>query len=278
MSDLPPPPNPPSDGVPSPDDVAATDAHVGLTHRVLGTTMPVLEVDLLPGQGVVSHSGEISWMTASIQMTTQTAGAGQKGFLGTVRRAVAGGGIFLSHYDAVGAPGTVAFATKLPGEIRPVAVAPGREYLVHRNGFLAGTDGVTIDIGFQRKLSTGLFGGAGLVLQRLGGQGTAWIELSGELVEYHLQPGEQLRVHPGHVGLFDAQMSFDIEMVKGVKNMLFGAESIFFAKLTGPGMVWLQTLPIANLAHAIAPYLPQAEGPQQGGGGAGGLLGSILNS
>ena len=276
MSQLPPPP-PPSGGIPSPDDPAAVDAQAGLVHRVLGTTMPVLEVDLAPGQGLVSHSGEISWMTSSIQMTTQTAGAGQKGFLGTMKRAVSGGGLFLTHYDAVGAPGTVAFATKMPGEIRPVALGAGREYLVHRNGFLAGTDGVNLTIGFQQKLGAGIFGGAGLILQRLGGEGTAWIELSGELVEYHLAEGENLRVHPGHVGLFDASMRFEIQMVKGVKNMLFGAESIFFASLTGPGMVWLQTLPIANLAHALAPYLPTAEGPTNNGGG-GGLLGAMLNS
>ena len=252
----PPPPPPPSGGLPSPDDPAAVDAYTSVGHRVLGTTMPVLEVDLQPGQRVVSHSGEVSWLTSTVQMTTQTGGAGQSGFLGTMKRAVSGGGLFLTYYDAVGGPGTVAFATKLPGEIRPIALAPGREYLVHRNGFLAATDQLTLDIVIQQRLGAGFFGGAGFILQRIGGYGTAWIELSGELVEYHLAPGEQLRVLPGHVGLFDAGMPFEIERVKGVKNMLFGAESLFFAKLTGPGMVWLQTLPIANLARAIAPYLP----------------------
>ena len=274
---LPPPPPPPSPGdVPSPDDPAAVDAFTSVNHRILGTTMPVLEVDLQPGQRVVSHSGEISWLTSSIQMTTQTGGAGQSGFLGVMKRAVAGGGLFLTYYDAVGGPGTVAFATKLPGEIRPVAVAPGREYLVHRDGFLAATEEVTLNIGLQQKLGAGIFGGSGFILQRLGGSGTAWIELSGELVEYHLAPGEQLRVLPGHVGLFDAGMAFEIERVKGVKNLLFGAESLFFAKLTGPGMVWLQTLPIANLAHALAPYLDQTEGSSSASTG-GAIMKGLLN-
>jgi uncharacterized protein (TIGR00266 family) len=267
----PPPPPPPSSGIPSPDDPAAVDVFTAVGHRILGTTMPVLEIDLQPGQHVVSHSGEVSWLTSTIQMTTQTRGAGQSGFLGTMKRAVAGGGLFLTYYDAVGGPGTVAFATKLPGEIRPIALALGREYLVHRNGFLAATDQVTLDIGFQQKLGATFFGGAGFILQRIAGSGTAWIELSGELVEYHLAPGEQLRVLPGHVGLFDAGMPFEIERVKGVKNILFGAESLFFAKLTGPGMVWLQTLPIANLARALAPYMPVAEATTQNSVG-----GSIL--
>ncbi len=279
MSLPPPPPPPPPSGanLPSPDDPAAVEASTPIAHRVIGTTMPVLEVDLQPGQRIVSHSGEVSWLSSSIQMTTQTAGAGQKGFLGTMKRAVAGGGLFLTYYDAQGSPGTVAFATKLPGEIRPIAVGGGKEYLVHRNGFLAATENVNLNIGFQQKLGAGIFGGAGFILQRIGGEGTSWIELSGELVEYHLQPGEQLRVLPGHVGLFDANMPFEIEMVKGVKNLLFGAESLFFAKLTGPGMVWLQTLPIANLAHALAPYLPQNEA-SSGSSGGGGLLGGLLNS
>lgn len=269
MTDLPPP---------SPDDPEAVDASAGVTHRILGTVMPVLQVDLQPGQSVVSPGGELSWMTSSIQLATSTSGAGSKGMFGALKRTIAGGGLFLTQYQAEGAPGTVSFAAKLPGEIRPVAITPDREYLVHRHGFLAGTADVNLSIGFQQKLGAGIFGGSGFILQRVGGQGTAWIELSGELVEYHLAPGENLRVLPGHVGLFDAGMSFEITMVKGIKNLLFGADSLFLASLTGPGMVWLQTMPISQLAHAIAPYLPQQEGSEGGGGGGRGLLNNILNS
>ena len=262
---------------PSPDDPAAVDAAAGVAHRVLGTVMPVLQVDLQPGQGLVSPGGEMSWMTPSIQMSTSTAGAGSKGIMGALKRTVAGGGLFLSRYEAEGGPGTVSFAAKLPGEIRPVAIAPDREYLVHRHGFLAGTSDVNLTIGFQQKLGAGVFGGSGFILQRVSGQGTAWVALSGELVEYHLGPGENLRVIPGHVGLFDASMSFEITMVKGVKNMLFGADSIFFASLTGPGMVWLQTMPISQLAHAIEPYLPEAERGENPTS-TGSILGGLFNS
>lgn len=279
MSNLPPPPGsppPPPGAVPSPDDPSAVDAVTEVSHRVLGTVMPVLQVDLNPGQSVVSPGGELSWMTSSIQLTTSTSGAGSKGMLGALKRTVAGGGLFLTHYEAEGVPGTISFAAKLPGEIRPVAIAPDREYLVHRHGFLAATSEVNVSIGFQQKLGAGIFGGSGFVLQRVTGQGTTWVALSGELVEYHLAPGENLRVIPGHVGLFDANMSFEIKMVKGVKNLLFGADSLFLASLTGPGMVWLQTMPISQLAHAIAPYLPQDEGSERSTGGK--IIGGLLNN
>ena len=177
--------------------------------------MPVLQVDLQPGQGLVSPGGEVSWMTSSIALSTSTSGAGSKGVLGALKRTVAGGGLFLTEYRAEGQPGTVSFAAKLPGEIRPVAIAADREYLVHRHGFLAGTEGVNLSIGFQQKLGAGIFGGSGFILQKLTGQGTAWIALSGELIEYHLAPGENLRVIPGHVGLFDAGMDFSIHDGQG---------------------------------------------------------------
>ncbi|HEY2563118.1 MAG TPA: AIM24 family protein [Acidimicrobiales bacterium] len=279
MSNLPPPPGsppPPPGSVPSPDDPGAVDAATPVAHRVIGTVMPVLQVDLNPGQSVISPGGELSWMTSSIQLTTSTSGAGSKGVFGALKRTVAGGGLFLTQYAAEGAPGTISFAAKLPGEIRPVAIAPDREYLVHRHGFLAATSGVNVSIGFQQKLGAGIFWGSGFILQRVTGQGTTWIALSGELVEYHLAPGENLRVIPGHVGLFDANMSFEIKMVKGVKNLLFGADSLFLASLTGPGMVWLQTMPISNLAHAIAPYLPQNENSEKSTGSS--IIGGLLNN
>jgi uncharacterized protein (TIGR00266 family) len=239
--------------------------------------MPVLEVELQPGQKVVSEGGEMSWMTDSVRMTTSTSGAGQSGVMGVLKRAVAGGTIFMSEYHTEGTAGTVAFATKMPGEIRPVAIGPGREYMVSRHGFLAGTENVKLAIGFQQKLGAGVFSGNGFILQRLSGQGVAWVGLSGELVEYTLQPGETIHVHPGHIGIFDASVSFDIEMVKGIKNMLFGADSIFLVRMTGPGIVWLQTLPLPNLAHALSPFL-EREGGSAKASSPGGLIGGLLGN
>jgi uncharacterized protein (TIGR00266 family) len=229
-----------------------------MDHKIVGTTMPVLEVTLAAGESVVAEGGELSWMTSAIELHTAAGGtAGSKGMFGAVKRAIAGGTLFMTEYSAVGGSGMVAFATKVPGHIKPIQLDGNRQYMVHRHGYLCGTPNVTFEIGFQQKLSAGFFGGEGFILQRVSGEGDAWIELDGEVVEYELGPGEVLRVHPGHVGLFDATMAFEIERVKGIKNMLFGADALFLARLTGPGTVFLQTMPLANLAAAVAPYLPR---------------------
>ena len=232
----------------------------GVAHRVLGTTMPVLEVQLQPGQSVISQGGELSWMSPTIAMSTQTSGAGGSGFGGVFKRALSGTSIFMSQYTASGGQGMVAFATKMPGHIKAVSVDANQEYMVSRLGFMAATPDVNLTIAFQQKLGVGIFSGNGFIMQRIGGQGTAWIELSGELVEYDLAAGEVMMVHPGHIGLFDARVNLEIQAVKGIKNMLFGADTIFLAKLTGPGKIYLQTLTLPGLAHAISPYLPQSEG------------------
>jgi uncharacterized protein (AIM24 family) len=183
----------------------------------------------------------------------------------------------MTEYRAVGAPGEVAFATKLPGHIVPVEVSPGHEYMIHRHGFLCATPQIQISVGFQQSLGAGIFGGSGFLLQHLSGQGTAWLELSGELVIRDLQPGETLRVHPGHVGAFQSSVSFNITTVPGIKNMIFGGDGLFLASLTGPGRIWLQTLPITKLAHAIDEYLPHEGRREVEGGVVGGIMGSILD-
>jgi uncharacterized protein (TIGR00266 family) len=250
--------------------------------RIQGTTMPVLEVQLDPNESVFSESGELSWMTASIQMMTHTQAGGGGGLFGVLKRVAGGGSIFMTEYRAYQYPGIVAFATKVPGHIVPVELGQGPEYMVHRHGFLCATPQVTLSVGFQQSLGAGIFGGDGFLLQKVGGYGTAWLELSGELIQRTLAPGEVLRVHPGHVGAFQASVSFQITMVPGIKNMIFGGDGIFLAVLTGPGTVWLQTLPISRLAHQISEYLPhndaRSAGPAAMGGGLlGGIVGSILS-
>ena len=231
-----------------------------MQHRVVGTTMPVLEFVLDPNDAIFSEAGELSWMGRSIQMTTHTQMGGGGGFLGALKRVAGGGTLFMTEYRAVGASGELAFATRLPGQIVPVEIGDGRTYMVHRHGFLCATPQVQIGVGFQQSLGAGIFGGSGFVLQHLGGQGTAWLELSGELVVKDLQQGEMLRVHPGHVGAFESRVGFQITKVPGIKNMLFGGDGIFLASLTGPGRVWLQTLPISRLAHILKEYMPAAKG------------------
>ena len=159
-------------------------------------------------------------------------------------------------------------------QILPVQVQPGSELMIQRNGFLCATEGVEFTVGFQKKLGAGIFGGEGFILQKLGGTCQAWVELDGEVRVLDLAPGEVLRVNPGHVGMFQAQMAFDVQMMPGIKNKLFGGDGLFLATLTGPGRVWLQTLPIANLAHALEPYLPQ---PSSGGDSGGvNIVGNLL--
>jgi uncharacterized protein (TIGR00266 family) len=249
--------------------------------RIQGTTMPVLEVQLDPNESVFSESGELSWMTASIQMMTHTQAGGGGGLFGVLKRVAGGGSIFMTEYRAYQYPGIVAFATKVPGHIVPVELGQGPEYLVHRHGFLCATPQVTLSVGFQQSLGAGIFGGDGFLLQKVGGYGTAWLELSGELIKQDLAPGEVLRVHPGHVGAFQSTVGFQITMVPGIKNMIFGGDGIFLAVLTGPGTIWLQTLPISRLAHQISEYLPHTDsrqiGPAVGGGLLGGIVGSILS-
>ena len=246
--------------------------------RIQGTTMPVLEVLLQPGESVFSEAGELSWMTQSIQMTTHTQMGGGGGFFGVLKRVAGGGSIFMTEYRAAGAVGEIAFATKVPGHILPIEVGAGQEYMIHRHGFLCATDQVQIGVGFQQSLGAGVFGGDGFVLQKINGYGTAWIELSGEVIVKDLQPGETLRVHPGHVGAFTGSISFQISMVPGIKNMIFGGDGLFLASLMGPGRVWLQTLPISRLAHQILEYAPgeRRKGNVQSGV-VGGIVGSLLD-
>ncbi len=247
--------------------------------RIQGTTMPVLEVQLDPNESVFSESGELSWMTQSIQMTTHTQLGGGGGLFGVFKRVVAGGTLFMTEYRAWQYPGEVAFATKVPGHIVPVQVGNGMEYMVHRHGFLCATPQVSLTVGFQQNLGAGIFGGDGFILQRVSGMGTAWLELSGELIRKDLQPGEVLRVHPGHVGAFMTSVNFQITTVPGIKNIFFGGDGLFLAQLMGPGTVWLQTLPLSRLAHQIAHYLPSGhrEAPVAGAGLLGGIVGSILS-
>lgn len=246
--------------------------------RIIGTTMPVLELLLEPNESVISEAGELSWMSQSLQMNTHTQMAGGGGLLGAIKRVAGGGTLFMTEYTASGARGEIAFAAKVPGHIVPVTVGPGVEYMAHRHGFLCATQSVQLGVGFQQSLGAGIFGGSGFLLQRISGHGTAWLELSGELVVKDLQPGETLRVHPGHVGAFTTSVNFQITRVPGIKNLIFGGDGIFLAALTGPGRVWLQTLPLSRLAHALVPYLPGdsrvAETAQ--GGVVGGVVGSIL--
>jgi uncharacterized protein (TIGR00266 family) len=227
--------------------------------QITGTTLPVLEIGLDPGDVIVAAPGELAWMTPNITMNTTTATAGASSLWGAVTRAISGGGLFMTEFIADNGPGGVAFAPQIPGQIVAVDVQPGRGFLIHRHGFLCATQGVELTMGLQRSLGAGIFGGEGFILQRLAGTCQAWVALGGEIVSNELQPGELLLVHPGHVGMFEDSVQFDITTISGIKNALFGGDGIFLVRLTGPGRVWLQSMTLPDLAHALAPYLMHNE-------------------
>jgi uncharacterized protein (AIM24 family) len=171
----------------------------------------------------------------------------------------------------------IAFAAKLPGHIVPTDIVPGQAYFVHRHGWLCSTPGITPSVGLQQTFRGGMWGGDGFILEKLEGQGRAWIELSGELVHYTLAPGQTLMVHPGHVGMFEGSVQFSITRVPGIANLAFGDDGFHLVALTGPGQIWLQSMPLPVLAHGLEPYLARQSDPQAAQAGAvGGIIGSIM--
>ncbi|MVU83822.1 TIGR00266 family protein [Nocardia sp. ET3-3] len=241
--------------------------------NIKGSTMPVLELQLGPGESVITPHGELSWMSPNVTMTQTTSAAGGGGFMNSLKRVAGGGGLFMTQYQATNGPGLVAFASKVPGHIVPVDIHPQRSILVHRHGWLASTPGVNVSVALQQSIRSGLFGGDGFRLQRLEGQGRAWIELSGELTRYNLGPGQTMLVHPGHVGMFDQTVQFTMTTVPGIRNKIFGGDGFFLVALTGPGEICLQSMPLPNLAHALLPYIGAESGSA---GAAGGVVGAML--
>lgn len=167
-----------------------------------------------------------------------------------------GDSIFQNTYTAVGGPGMIAFGSSLPGTIRAIPIDPAHPVIVQKRGFLASEQGVELSIHFQKKMKTGFFGGEGFIMQKLSGYGMAFVELDGSVVEYELKPGQSIVVDTGNLAMMDATCSIDVQMIHGVKNMLFGGEGLFNTVITGPGKVTLQTMPVTGLADALLPFLP----------------------
>lgn len=225
---------------------------------IAGTTMPVLELTLDPGERIIAEGGDVSWLTPGFDIQTSTAfGSGGKGgFMSGLKRMVGGGQLFLTQYTAQAPRSFVAFAAQLPGTIREIAIDPQDQFMVQSGAYMASTPDVEVSVGLQKKLGAGIFGGAGVVFQKLAGNGTAWVQLAGEIVEYDLAAGQSLLIHPGHLALYRAEMPLEFASIKGIKNKFFG-DSLFLAQLHGPGHVWLQSMTPAKLAAAIEPYLPE---------------------
>jgi uncharacterized protein (TIGR00266 family) len=228
----------------------------GLKYHILGTIQQTLAVELQPNQVIYSDAGGMSWMTSTVNMSTKGSG----GLGGMLKRAVSGATAFIVDFNAAGAPGQVSFATDFPGKILPIELDAGQSVIMQKHAFLCAEKSVALDVFFTRKLGAGFFGGEGFILQKLTGPGIVFGELDGDAVEYHLKAGEVMRIEPGHVAMFEATVSFDIQMIKGIANILAGGEGLFLATLTGPGRIWLHSMTVSKMAHRLSEFMPGKSG------------------
>ncbi|MBR0270504.1 MAG: TIGR00266 family protein [Methanobrevibacter sp.] len=223
-----------------------------MEYEIRGGAFPMVVCKLQKGETMKDESGAMAYMTSDVKMDTNTGG----GLLKGLGRALAGDSIFLNFFTAEEDGAEIGFASYCPGKIIPIRLDGTNSIIGQKSSFLAAEEGVEIDMHFRKKLGAGIFGGEGFILQKFSGNGIAFLEIDGEVIEYDLQPGEKLFVDQGHIAAMDESVDFDIERVKGAKNLLFGGEGLFLATLRGPGKVWIQTMPIAKLAEAIIPFIP----------------------
>jgi uncharacterized protein (TIGR00266 family) len=224
-----------------------------MRYEIHGTVMQTLDVYLTQGESMYTESGGMAWMKGNVEMKTNTKG----GLMAGLGRKLAGESLFMTTYTSHdSAEVLVTFAPEAPGKIVPVKLGPGQSLICQKDAFMCAQDSVELKMHFRRKLGTGFFGGEGFILQSITGPGYAFLEIPGEVREYSLAAGEVMRIDPGHIALFEPSVTYDIEMVKGLTNVLFGGEGLFLATIRGPGRIWLQSLPLSNLAGKLAKYMP----------------------
>lgn len=223
-----------------------------MKYSIQGETLPVVICELESGESMITESGAMAWMSPNMKMETTSNGGIGKAF----GRMFSGENMFQNRYTAQGGNGLIAFASSFPGSIKAFEVGPGRDYIFQKKSFLAGEKGIDISVHFQKKFASGLFGGEGFILQKISGRGIVFAEFDGHVVEYDLKPGQQIVIDTGYLAAMDATCQIDIQTVPGLKNVVFGGEGIFHTVVTGPGRIWLQTMPIYNVAGAIRPYIP----------------------
>ncbi len=222
-----------------------------MRYEIKGGSFPVVICQLQDGESMITEKGSMVWMSPNMAMETQGGGLGKM-----FSKAFSGESMFHNVYTAQG-DGMIAFGSSFPGKILAVEVGSGRELILQKSAFLASQPTVELSIAFNKKLGVGFFGGEGFIMQRLSGYGMAFVEIDGDLVEYDLAPGQQLVVDTGNVAGFESTVTMDIRQVPGLKNKLMGGEGLFNTYLTGPGKIWLQTMPIISMAAALSGLLPK---------------------
>jgi uncharacterized protein (TIGR00266 family) len=223
-----------------------------MEYKIYGTTMQTLDVRLTQGESMYTESGGMAWMMGAIDMTTDTRG----GLLKGLGRKLAGESLFMTTYTCRGSAGLITFTPEAPGKVLAFKLAAGQSLICQKDSFMCAENSVELEMHFRKRLGTGFFGGEGFILQKVTGPGTVFLEVAGEVREYALESGQVLKVDPGHLALYEPTVDYDLTAVKGVANALFSGEGLFLATLTGPGKVWLQSLPLSNLASKLARYLP----------------------
>lgn len=221
-----------------------------MNYEIKGGPFPVVVCRLEDGEQMITEKGSMVWMSPNMQMDTAGGGIGKM-----FSKAFSGERMFQNIYTARGA-GLIAFGSSFPGKIVPLEITPDKGMIVQKSAFLASQAGIELSIHFNKKLGAGFFGGEGFIMQRLSGTGLAFIEIDGDLVEYQLEAGQQIVVDTGNVAGFEIGVQMDIQQVPGLKNKLLGGEGLFNTLLTGPGKVWLQTMPISSVAASIRPFIP----------------------
>lgn len=222
-----------------------------MRYKIVGEPLSVVICDVEAGETMFTESGSMSWMSPNMHMeTTSNGGIGK-----ALGRMFAGERLFMNKYTAMGGPGQVAFAASFPGSIKVLDITPQTPMIVQKKGFLAGESGVDVSVHFQKRFGSGFFGGEGFIMQKLSGNGTAFIEIDGHCCEYVLSAGQSMIVGTGYLAAMDATCSMDIVPVKGAKNIFFGGEGLFNTVVTGPGRVYLQTMPVYAVAGSLSPYI-----------------------
>ncbi len=222
-----------------------------MKYKIVGEPLSVVICDVDAGETLFTECGSMSWMSPNMNMETTSNGGIGKAF----GRMFAGERMFMNRYTAMGGPGQIAFSASFPGSIKVLNITPQTPMIVQKRGFLAGEAGVELSVHFHKRFGSGIFGGEGFIMQKLSGHGTAFIEIDGHCCEYVLAAGQSMIVGTGYLAAMDATCSMDIVSVKGAKNVFFGGEGLFNMVVTGPGRVYLQTMPISDVAGSLEPYI-----------------------
>lgn len=223
-----------------------------MQYKIFGNDLPAVSIKLNRGESVYTQSGGMAWMDSGITMDTNLKGGLFKG----IGRMFSGESLFMATYTASKADSEIVFASTFPGAIIDLNISKGQEIIAQKDAFLCAEQGVDLSVEFTKKFSAGLFGGEGFILQRISGNGKVFLEVAGSVVKRELAAGEVIKADTGNVVAFERNVRYEIEMVKGFKNIFFGGEGLFLTKLTGPGTVWLQTITIQNFASRIIPFIP----------------------